>query len=98
MGLRDFTNFIFRLNVTKKTMPVQVKKRDKESSQGLLRRFSKRVQQSGILITARRGRFYARGLTKRQKRLSALRRLDARKEREKLYKLGKLENEFKFKK
>ena len=76
-------------------MAVGVKKRDKESIQGLLRRFSRRVQQSGILIRTRRNRFYISPLTKRQKKLGALKRLDIQKEREKLYKLGKLEHEFK---
>ena len=79
-------------------MPVSVKKREKESVQGLLRRFSKRILQSGVLIRARRGRFYIPPLSKRQKRLGALRRQKSKKEREKLYKLGKLEDDFKFKK
>ncbi len=76
-------------------MPIEVRKREKESTQGLLRRFSRRIQQSGILIRSRRNRFYAPPLTKRQKKISALRRLKNQKEREKLYKLGKLEHEFK---
>ncbi len=77
-------------------MAIGVKKRDKESIQSLLRRFSRRVQQSGILIRTRRGRFYVPPLTKRQKKLGALRRLKNQKEREKLYKLGKLPPEKKF--
>lgn len=76
-------------------MAIEVRKREKESIQGLLRRFSRRVQQSGILIRTRRSRFYISPLTKRQKKLGALRRLKNQKEREKLYKLGKLEHEFK---
>jgi len=76
-------------------MAIGVKKRDNESIQSLLRRFSRRVQQSGILIRTRRSRFYIPPLTKRQKKLGALRRLKNQKEREKLYKLGKLEHEFK---
>lgn len=76
-------------------MAIEVKKRERESVQSLLKRFSRRVQQSGILIRTRRARFYISPLTKRQKRLGALRRLENQKEREKLYKLGKLENEFK---
>ncbi|KKS44647.1 hypothetical protein A2567_02945 [Candidatus Azambacteria bacterium RIFOXYD1_FULL_42_11] len=77
-------------------MPVEVKKRERETTQSLLRRFSKRVQQSGVLIRARRGRFYVPELTKRQKKLGALRRQKMQKEREKLYKLGKLPPEKKF--
>lgn len=76
-------------------MPVEVRKRERESVQGLLRRFSKRIVQSGVLVRARRGRFYVPPLSKRQKKLSALRREKVRKEKEKLYKLGKLEDEFK---
>ena len=76
-------------------MAIEVKKREKESAQSLLRRFSRRVQQSGILIRTRRARFYVPPLTKRQKRLGALRRLENQKAREKLYKLGKLEDEHK---
>lgn len=78
-------------------MAIEVRKRERESAQGLLRRFSRRVQQSGILIRTRRGRFYIPPLTKRKKRLGALRRLENQKEREKLYKLGKLEHEHEFK-
>ena len=76
-------------------MPIEVRKRERENVQGLLRRFSKRILQSGVLVRARRGRFYIPPLTKRQKRLGALRREKVSKEREKLYKLGKLENDFK---
>ncbi|MDO8743082.1 MAG: 30S ribosomal protein S21 [Candidatus Azambacteria bacterium] len=74
-------------------MAIEVKKRERESPQSLLRRFSRRVQQSGILIRTRRARFYVPPLTKRKKRLGALRRLENQKAREKLYKLGKLEDE-----
>jgi len=71
-------------------MPITVRKKEKESVQSLLRRFSRRIQQSGVLLRTRRGRFYVSPLTKRQKRLGALRRQKSQKEREKLYKLGKL--------
>ena len=79
-------------------MAIEVKKRERETAQSLLRRFSKRVQQSGILIRARRNRFYVPLLTKRQKKLNALRRQKIQKEKEKLYKLGKLTDEREFKK
>lgn len=76
-------------------MPIEVRKKERESAQSLLRRFSKRVLQSGVLVRARRGRFYVPPKTKRQKKIGALRREQIQKERERLYKLGKLENEFK---
>ncbi|MBI4919778.1 30S ribosomal protein S21 [Candidatus Azambacteria bacterium] len=76
-------------------MAIEVRKKEKESVQSLLRRFSRRIQQSGVLLKVRRSRFYASPLTKRQKRISALRKIEIQKEREKLYKLGKLDREFK---
>lgn len=71
-------------------MAIEVKKKEGESTPSLLRRFSRRIQQSGVLIRARKGRFYISEPTKRQKKLGALRRIEIQKEREKLYKLGKL--------
>lgn len=69
---------------------VYVKRKDRESTTAMLRRFSRRVQQSGILLRARKTRFYEPRLTKRARRARALRRLELRKEREHLIKLGKL--------
>lgn len=77
-------------------MPIEVKKKERETTQNLLRRFTRRIQQSGVLLRARRSRFYVPEPTKRQKKLSALRRIGTQKEREKLYKLGKLPPEKKF--
>ena len=78
-------------------MAIEVRKRERETVQSLLRRFSKRVLQSGILIRARRSRFYIPEPTKRQKKLRAIRRQQIQKEKEKLYKLGKLVKDHEFK-
>lgn len=72
-------------------MSIEVRKKDKESTGSLLRRFSRRVQQSGVLLRARRGRFYAKSKTKRQMKASALRREQLRSQRKELIKLGLLE-------
>lgn len=69
---------------------VEVRKRDGETTGAMLRRFTRRVQQSGILIGARKGRFYAHKPTKRAVRERALRRIQVNKERTRLEKLGKL--------
>jgi len=71
-------------------MSLEVKKENRETSQSLLRRFSKAVQKSGILIQARKGRFKRRKKSEKTKKMSALRREEKRKEFEKLKKLGKL--------
>jgi ribosomal protein S21 len=72
---------------------VEVRRRPSETTGAMLRRFTRRVQQSGILLRARRERFYKSKLTKRQKRERALRRIALLKERTRLEKLGKLEKE-----
>lgn len=73
---------------------VQVKKRDKETTSSLIRRFTRRVQQSGLLVQARSTRFFQKQKSKRQVRLAALHREKIVAEKIKLRKLGKLEDEF----
>lgn len=70
---------------------VEVHKKDGESSETLIRRFTKKVQQSGVLIRAKKGRFFVPDKTKREVRLDAQRRKVVRAQRELLRKLGKLE-------
>ncbi|MBI3627728.1 MAG: 30S ribosomal protein S21 [Candidatus Sungbacteria bacterium] len=76
-----------------KILMVEVRRKEKETFGALLRRFTRRVQMSGVLKDARKTRFYAKPPTKIKKRDSALRRLQKRKERSKLEKLGKLKDE-----
>lgn len=72
---------------------VYVKRKDRETTASLLRRFTRRVQASGILIRARKARFFEPKSTRRALRERALRRLTILKERERLAKLGKLKEE-----
>ena len=78
-------------------MAIEVKKRERETARSLLRRFTRRIQQSGILIRARKARFREREKTKRERRNSALRRVRIGKKKEKLRKMGLLEEEPKWK-
>jgi ribosomal protein S21 len=72
-------------------MAVEVKRKDREPTGSLLRRFTRRVQQSGVLLTARRGRFYQKPKTKRQTKMSALRRDQLRQLRKEMMKEGLIE-------
>ena len=76
---------------------IEVKKKDNESVGSLLRRFSRKVQQSGLLLQARSSRFQEKTKSKTERRKSALRRNVIVAQKEKDRKLGKLEEEFKFK-
>lgn len=71
-------------------MTLEVKKQERETTQALIRRFSKKVQQSGILRRARKSRFHKRSKSRQMKKRAALRREKLRKEYQKLEKLGKL--------
>jgi len=72
-------------------LAIEVKKKDKETTGALLRRFTRKVQQSGILMQARKVRFYEKPRNKRQIKEGALRRKEIRKLREKMIKYGLLE-------
>jgi len=70
-------------------MALEIKKEERESSQNLVRRFSKRVKQSGILLRARKARFRQRPKSRQMKKKSALRREELKKEYETIEKMGK---------
>lgn len=71
-------------------MALEVKKQNRETSQGLVRRFTRAMQQSGILLHARRTRFKQRVKSEDMKKKAALRREEKRIEYEKLKKMGEL--------
>ncbi|MDP3991127.1 MAG: hypothetical protein Q8P63_02425 [Candidatus Nealsonbacteria bacterium] len=70
-------------------MDLEIKKQERETSQGLVRRFGRRVQQSGILIRARKHRFKQRPKSQQAKKKAALRREELKKEYQVLKKMGK---------
>lgn len=72
-------------------MSVEVRRKEKEPVGSLLRRFTRRIQQSGVLLNARRSRFYRKQKTKRQTKSSALRREQLRAQRKEMMKMGLLE-------
>jgi ribosomal protein S21 len=72
---------------------IEVRKKDKETTESLMRRFSRRIQQSGVLVRARRTRFKNEEKSKTEKRQEALYKVKIRKEIGKLKKLGKFDDE-----
>jgi len=72
-------------------MAIEIRRKEKEPVGSLLRRFTRRVQQSGVLLSARKGRFYQKPKTKRQTKASALRREQLRSQRREMMKEGLLE-------
>lgn len=72
---------------------IEVKKKERETSESLIRRFSRRVQQSGVLMRARRTRFRKDEKNRREKRLEALYKHKIRKQIVRLKKMGKFDDE-----
>ena len=68
---------------------VEVKRKDNESFENLLRRFNRKVQQSGVLIRARKTRFFEPGKSRNLVRTAAQRRAEMKVVREELNKIGK---------
>lgn len=69
----------------------EVKKKEHESLDSLLRRFHRKVQQSGVIIQAKKVRYFERPKSKQRQRKEAIRKTELRQERDTLKKLGKLE-------
>jgi ribosomal protein S21 len=65
-----------------------IRKDDKESLENLIRRFNKKVQQSGVLGVARRKQYFEKPLSKREAREIAIRKRIRKEAKAKLY-LGK---------
>jgi len=70
-------------------MAVQVQKKEKETSQNLVHRFTKVVRQSGILLEVRGKQFHKRGKSDLAKKRSALRKVELRAEKKRQDKLAK---------
>ncbi|MCE9549354.1 hypothetical protein K8Q98_03100 [Candidatus Nomurabacteria bacterium] len=69
---------------------IEVKKNPNENNTSVLRRFSRRIQESNIIPKVKGSRYNERKESKLKVKKSALKRMNRRKEIEKLKKLGKI--------
>lgn len=69
---------------------IEVKKNPNENNTSVLRRFSRRMQESSIIQKVKSSRYNERKESKLKVKKSALKRMGRRKEIEKLRKLGKI--------
>ncbi|MGA3150769.1 MAG: 30S ribosomal protein S21 [Candidatus Saccharimonadales bacterium] len=68
---------------------IQVTRKDaKESTENLLRRFSRKVQQSGVLAEAKASQFFEKPMSKRDRRYKAILRRERKAAKVKKLKLG----------
>jgi ribosomal protein S21 len=69
---------------------IEVRKNPNENNASVLRRFSRRIQESNIIQKVKGHRYNERKESKLKVKKSALKRMGKRKEMEKLRKLGKI--------
>ncbi len=68
---------------------IQVTRKDsKESSENLIRRFSRKVQQSGLIIVAKQTQYFEKPISKRERRTKAIIRQERKNIKVKKLKLG----------
>jgi ribosomal protein S21 len=69
---------------------IQVTRKDsKESTENLLRRFGRKVQQSGVLAEAKAGQYFEKPMSKRDRRTKAIVRRERKLIKAKRMKLGR---------
>ena len=67
---------------------IDIRKKDNELASSMMFRFTKKIQQSGVLREAKKRRFHSRKVSKLKRKLSALHRDVKRKEMVRQKKLG----------
>jgi small subunit ribosomal protein S21 len=69
---------------------IQVTRKDsKESVENLLRRFNRRVQQSGVLAEAKQAQYFEKSMSKRERRVRAILRRERKLAKVKKLKTGR---------
>jgi ribosomal protein S21 len=69
---------------------MQVTKKPRENVSSLMRRFTQKVRESGILMKAKKSQFREKAVSKGTRRKNALERVTKRKEKMRLKKFGKI--------
>lgn len=70
-------------------MSLEIKKKQRENVQAMMRRFQKAVQQSGILLEVRKRQFVKRDKSGNMQKKAALRRMENKKKYETIKKMKK---------
>ncbi|PID32173.1 30S ribosomal protein S21 [Candidatus Saccharibacteria bacterium] len=68
---------------------IQVTRKDsKESTENLLRRFTRKVQQAGVVATVKQGQYFEKPISKRDRREKAIIRRERKSQKIKRIRLG----------
>jgi len=72
-------------------MALEIRKKQRENIQAMMRRFQKAVQQSGILLETRKRQFVKRVKSDNMQKASALRKIETKKKFDLIKKMKKVE-------
>ena len=75
-------------------MALEIRKKQRENAQAMMRRFQKAVQQSGILLEKRRRQFAKRVKSVNMQKKSALRKIETKKKYDLIKKMRKVWSAF----
>ena len=70
---------------------IEINRKGNENTMSVLRKFTRKVRNSGFLMTVRQNRYFKRKDSDLRTKESALNRMKKRKEYTRLYKLGKID-------
>ena len=73
-----------------KNSKFEITRKERETNQALIRRFTKRLRDSGILINAKKSQFRKRAKSAQMKKKAVLRKIETRAAYEKKQKLGQV--------
>ena len=68
----------------------EIVRKERETNQALIRRFTRRLKDSGILINAKKSQFRKRGKSAQMRKRAVLRKLETKQAFEKKRKLGQV--------
>ena len=71
-------------------MALEIRKKQRENVQAMMRRFQKAVQQSGILLEMRKRQFVKRAKSGNMQKKSALRKIETKKKYETIKKMKRV--------
>jgi len=71
-------------------MALEVRKKERETAQSLVRRFTQRVQRSGILLKVKKNMFKKKEKSEQMQKRQALRKEELKQKYQKLQKLGEV--------
>lgn len=72
IGTRNSLRFIRSYAILVPDMIEVTRKDSKESAENLVRRFNRRVQQSGLIIAVKQGQYFEKPISKRERRAKAI--------------------------